>query len=41
MDLWSGWALEEEAYTACLYSEDRLEGMAAFHEKRPPIFKNR
>ncbi|MFN0072884.1 MAG: enoyl-CoA hydratase/isomerase family protein [Chloroflexota bacterium] len=40
-DLWSGWALEEEAYVACLYSADRLEGMAAFHEKRAPRFQNR
>jgi enoyl-CoA hydratase len=41
VDLWTGWALEEEAYVTCLYSEDRLEGMAAFHEKRPPQFQNR
>lgn len=39
-DLRAGWALEEEAYVTCLYSEDRLEGMAAFHEKRTPRFRN-
>ena len=41
MDLWSGWALEEEAYLACLHSDDRIEGLAAFHEKRRPRFQNR
>jgi enoyl-CoA hydratase len=41
MDLWSGWALEEEAYVACLHSDDRAEGLAAFHEKRRPRFRNR
>jgi len=41
VDLWTGWALEEEAYVACLYSNDRNEGMTAFHEKRPPHFQNR
>jgi len=40
IDLWSGWALEEEAYIACLHSEDRVEGLAAFHEKRRPKFRN-
>jgi enoyl-CoA hydratase len=41
IDLWSGWALEEEAYVACLHSEDREEGLAAFHAKRRPEFRNR
>lgn len=41
LDFDTGWALEEEAYMACLYSEDRAEGMAAFREKRPAQFRDR
>jgi enoyl-CoA hydratase/carnithine racemase len=41
LDFETGWALEEEAYMAALYSEDRAEGMAAFREKRPAAFKDR
>ena len=39
MDLASGIAFEAEAYTTTFSSEDRLEGMTAFLEKREPHFK--
>ena len=40
-DLREGLALERAAYEACLNSEDRLEALAAFAEKRKPVFKGR
>ena len=40
-DLKEGLALERAAYEQCLGSEDRLEALAAFSEKRRPIFKGR
>lgn len=39
LDLNTGLVLEAEAYNAALYSEDRDEGLAAFNEKRKPVFK--
>jgi len=36
-----GLALERAAYETCLKSEDRLEALAAFAEKRKPSFKGR
>lgn len=41
MDLTSGIAFEAEAYTTTFGSEDRLEGMTAFLEKRDARFKGR
>ncbi|MDR2771617.1 MAG: enoyl-CoA hydratase/isomerase family protein [Clostridiales Family XIII bacterium] len=41
LDLPSGVAFELEAYVSASASEDRVEGMAAFLEKRPAQFKNR
>ncbi len=38
-DFLTGWALESEAYTATLLSEDRVEGIRAFNEKRRPRFR--
>ncbi|MDR2296199.1 MAG: enoyl-CoA hydratase/isomerase family protein [Clostridiales Family XIII bacterium] len=40
-DLVSGAAFELEAYVSTAASEDRVEGMTAFLEKRPARFKNR
>jgi enoyl-CoA hydratase/carnithine racemase len=40
-DLGAGLALERAAYERCLVSEDRVEALAAFSEKRKPTFKGR
>jgi methylglutaconyl-CoA hydratase len=40
-DLAEGLALERSAYEECLASEDRLEALAAFSEKRKPVFRGR
>jgi methylglutaconyl-CoA hydratase len=40
-DLREGLALERAAYEQCLKSEDRVEALAAFSEKRKPVFKGR
>jgi enoyl-CoA hydratase len=41
VDLRTGIAFEAEAMTAAFSSEDRVEGMSAFLEKRPPVFVDR
>ncbi len=41
MDLRSGLRLEVEAYNRLIGTEDRMEGIAAFNEKRKPQFRNR
>jgi enoyl-CoA hydratase/carnithine racemase len=41
LDLDAGLNFELSSYEACLTSEDRLEALAAFAEKRPPVFKGR
>ncbi|MDE2007497.1 MAG: enoyl-CoA hydratase, partial [Rhodospirillales bacterium] len=41
MDLTRGLAFEIEAYNRLIDTEDRLEGIAAFNEKRKPQFKGR
>lgn len=38
VDLASGLALEEACYAQLLPSRDRLEGLKAFAEKRPPRY---
>ncbi|MBU8768953.1 enoyl-CoA hydratase/isomerase family protein [Cytobacillus oceanisediminis] len=40
-DLATGLAFELEAYYRCANSEDRLEGIYAFNEKRPPQWKGK
>jgi len=36
-----GWASTDEAYPKVKYSEDAREGVAAFFEKRTPVWRNR
>jgi enoyl-CoA hydratase/carnithine racemase len=40
-DLQTGLSIETQAYQACIPTEDRLEGLAAFREKRKPVYKGR
>ncbi len=37
----TAYALDIAAYNVLIGSEDRLEGIAAFNEKRKPAWKNR
>ena len=41
MDFESGQAYEAEAFGLCFATEDQAEGMAAFVEKRPAIFRGK
>ncbi len=41
VDLHSGLAIESNAYWVTIPTEDRLEGLAAFREKRKPVYKGR
>ncbi|MGD8833348.1 MAG: enoyl-CoA hydratase-related protein [Desulfobacteraceae bacterium] len=36
-----GLAIESQAYAVCIPTEDRLEGLQAFKEKRKPVYKGR
>jgi len=41
VDLTTGLAIEAECYKVIIPTEDRLEALAAFREKRPPRFKGK
>jgi len=41
VDLHTGLAIESNAYWVTIPTEDRLEGLAAFREKRKPVYKGR
>ncbi|RJP87724.1 MAG: enoyl-CoA hydratase [Desulfobacteraceae bacterium] len=40
-DIHTGMAIESNAYWITIPSEDRLEGLAAFREKRKPVYKGK
>lgn len=40
-DLHSGLAVESKAYSVCIPTEDRLEGLRAFKEKRKPVYQGK
>ncbi|MBW1842004.1 MAG: enoyl-CoA hydratase/isomerase family protein, partial [Deltaproteobacteria bacterium] len=40
-DLHTGLAIESDAYWTTIPTEDRLEGLAAFREKRKPVYKGK
>jgi enoyl-CoA hydratase/carnithine racemase len=40
-DINTGLAIESNAYWVCIPTEDRLEGLAAFKEKRKPVYKGK
>ena len=41
VELHAGLAIEASAYEKCIPTEDRLEGLKAFKEKRQPVYKGR
>ena len=40
-DLTTGLAIESNAYRVTIPTEDRVEGLLAFREKRKPVYKGR
>jgi enoyl-CoA hydratase/carnithine racemase len=40
-DMQTGLAIESNAYWLCIPTEDRLEGLTAFREKRKPVYKGK
>lgn len=41
LDLKNGYDFEIEAYNRTVGTEDRIEGIRAFNEKRKPVYKGR
>ncbi len=41
VELHTGLAIEASAYEVCITTEDRIEGLKAFKEKRQPVYKGR
>lgn len=41
VELQTGLAIEASAYEMCIPTEDRIEGLKAFKEKRQPVYKGR
>ena len=41
MDLRSGLELEDACYAKTIPTEDRMEGLKAFAEKRKPVYKGK
>ena len=41
LDLEKGLSLEDECYKMVINTEDRLEGLKAFAEKRKPVYKGK
>lgn len=39
VDLQTGLSIEQKAYEVIIPTKDRLEGLAAFKEKRPPVYR--
>ena len=40
-DIKRGLEIEKECYDGVIYTQDRTEGLAAFSEKRKPVYKSR
>jgi len=41
VELHTGLAIEASAYETCIPTEDRIEGLKAFQQKRLPVYKGR
>ena len=41
MDISNGMSFEKQCYAQVIPTEDRLEGLKAFQEKRKPVYKGR
>lgn len=41
VDIETGLTIENNCYSSVLYSQDRIEGLKAFSEKRAAVYKNK